>query len=300
VLGAVGVALLGGLVAHLGVEPVTTALVRAAPAALVVLALEGLILLCDAAALRALHAPDPPPWRAIGRATLVGYPIASLAPAGRAFAEGVRATMLAPSSGQARAATAAGRVQGVVLLSAGVASLAGAIGAAARAWPAAATGAMLANAALTFGLGFGVLAGGRHLKLGARLGRLFGRAGAVGAEVDALWGDAPLVPWRALAFLVAGRAVVVLEVGVVLAALGVTDPLAALAATGVLLVGTSVGDLVPAQAGVTEVHFALAASALGLAAGDAVVVPMLVRLAQLGWSALGFIAPLWWRPEVST
>jgi hypothetical protein len=277
-----------------GVEAVLGALQRAAPALAVVLVLEGLVILCDAASLRQLYAAPRPAWSRIVRATLVGYPVASLAPAGRTIAEGLKAALLTPGNGGARAALAAGRIQGIVLLSASVASIAAA-GPAFLAFDSGLAGwAIAGNAALTGALGFGVLAAGRHLGVGGFLGRRWARASTLGPEVDALWRAEPLVPATALALQVLGRALVMGELGVVLAALGPTSLPQIVLASGVFLVGTSVGDLVPAQVGVTEAHFVLTSSILAIPASDAVVLPMFLRASQLAWSTVGMTLPLLW------
>jgi hypothetical protein len=85
----------------------------------------------------------------------------------------------------------------------------------------------------------------------------------------------------------------------VLAMSGSTSLGRSLLAQGINLVGTSLGDLVPGQLGVTDGAFALSASALGITAADAIAISVLAHFVQMCWVFVGSLIPLAWKPAAA-
>lgn len=291
-LAVIGLALIGVLLAQAGVAEVGHAVKIALPSLVLVLIAEAGIIVLDALALERLYrAPRPGFWEFL-RITIAGYPLAALAPAGRTVAEGVKAAVLARRTSPAQATVAAARMQAVLLLANALASVP-AIGVAFVAEDATIVAwAVLINVVVMSSLGFGILLAGRGLGVGALLGKRWGKAKTVGPEVDALWRSEPFIPWSAFFIECGARLLSLFQLAALLAAFGEIDLHRVLLAQGLFAVGTSVGDLLPAQLGATEANFVFAASAIGLSSGQAFAIPMLIRAAQLSWAAVGLILPL--------
>jgi hypothetical protein len=232
------------------------------------------------------------------RATLIGSTVAGLLPAGRAVAEGVKASLLSPYSGGARATVAALRSQTALLLSNGLMSLVALVAAitAASAAPIVAW-AMGGNAGLMFVIAFGVLLAGRGMGLGGFIGKRWRRAERLGPEVDQVWRAEPLIPAGAVFTQLVARTVTVVQLAVLIGAFhaaAATDLEVVLLSEGLLLVGGTIGDLLPAQLGATDANFMLSSAVLGLGASEALAIPLLLRVARLGWAGVGALVPTFW------
>lgn len=300
---ACGIAAVALILRGIGLTLVGQALAGAARYVPLVLLLEAAIVVCSLRALRSLYgtaAAAVPPWQLV-RAGLIGYAVAGLVPAGRAFGEATRASLLARWVGAARASAAAARLQAVALIANGLISIPAAVAATCAVGWSWLPLAIAINAGVTLALGTALLCLARRSRVGAWLARRFRRAHLFGVELDACLAREPALPARAIAWELAGRTVQVVQQLVLLACVGGALGLrAALCAEGIHLVGAAVGDLVPAQLGATEGNFTLAAGALGLSAASAVSIALLAHVAQLAWVAVGALAPLFGRPVSQT
>ena len=303
--GLVGLLAVALLVRHTGVDAVARALARGAHLLPFILLGEIAILACTLCALRTLYgdARRAVPLSAWVRSGLIGYAVMGLVPAGRTAAEAMRAALLARYVGAARAAAAATRLQGVALIGNAAISLPAAWAAYHLLGPSLVPGAIVANGALVFVLGGAILLAGRRLGFGAFLGRRSTRAQAFGQAFDDHLRGEPLLPARAIGWEALSRCVQVSQCALLLSAVGgVVGIGQALRAEGVLLVGGALGDLVPAQLGVTEATYTLSSKALLLSASDAMAIALLAHLAQLFWVAVGSLVPLVWpaAPDAAT
>src|SRR5579883_3146315 len=121
---AVGVALLGWLVARAGVAAFAAALARMPAAMLLVVVLEGARIVVETWGTRASLGPSRAPRGAVLRAQLVGYAVCYVAPLGRAVAEACKAWLLSARVPRGRAVGAALVNQGAALVAVGLASAA--------------------------------------------------------------------------------------------------------------------------------------------------------------------------------
>lgn len=287
------------VVRGIGLSIVQHAVREAAPYLPVLIVLELGVLLCSLRGLRTLYgeAAEQLPTSVLIRAGLIGYAVNGLLPAGRAVAEATRASLVAGWVGAGRAAAAAGRMQAVALLVNAIVSVPAALAllwAIGPRWYVLAVGA---NGLVTFVLGMAMLLAGKRYRIGAWLGRHVKRASDFGADLDRHLEQEPLVPWRAVGWELCGRLIQVVQNGLLVAAVGgAIGIIPAFSSEGIHLVGASVGDLIPAQLGVMEGNFTLAAHALGLAAAAAVSIALLAHLTQLVWVVVGALVPMAWRP----
>lgn len=283
----------------LGLDAVGRAVAQCAPYLPLVVALEACVLACSTMSLRALYrdaARDIPKQQFV-RATLVGYAVQGLVPAGRAAAEATRASLLSRWIGGGRAGAAATRMQAVVLIANGLVSIPAATAAALTGYTRWLAFAIAINAGVTLALGSTLLIVSQRAHIGAWLGRHIKRVRTFGADLDAALEREPRLPVRAIAWELSGRVVQVGQHALLIACVGgVVGIVPALCAEGIHLVGAAVGDLVPAQLGATEGNFTLAAGALGLTRASAVSIALIAHLAQLVWVVVGSLVPLVWRP----
>ncbi|MFO0724763.1 MAG: hypothetical protein U1E65_13360 [Myxococcota bacterium] len=294
VMAALGLLLIGLLLANAGVDDVVRAVEKAAPSMGLVLLFEAGIIFLDGWALMLLYPTPRPTLGEFVRVTLAGYPLAALAPAGRTVAEGVKAAILARRMGSAEATVAAARIQAVLLLSNALASVPAAVIAFMTLDSKIPGWAALGNAVLMASIGLGVVLAGRGLNLGTLLGRRWGKAKTLGPEVDAVFRQKPLLPLAPLLVELLARALAAAEIAALLSAFGAVEVPRVLLSQGLFMVGTSLGDLLPAQLGATEANFVFVRDAIGLSAGEAIAIPLLLRAAQLTWAAIGLVVPLFW------
>lgn len=300
-LGLLGVAI---LVHRASSSSVLAALSAAAIYFPIVVILEGGMLACEAAALWWLYGEARHKLRVadLARAAVVGYPMMVLLPVGRAAAEAMRAGLLTPNAGGARAAAAATRMQGVLLLANALISVPCALAALALLGPSILPAAIAFNAVGVLVLGLSVLYGGRRAGLGAWLGRLSKRIGHSGTEFDEYLREGPAIPLRAVLGAFASRLLQLGQYMVLLVAVGGQFGLIrGLSTQGIHLVGSAIGDLIPGQLGVTEATYSLWSGALSLDAAAALAIALLAHLSQVSWAAIGSVAALIWpAPPVAT
>src|SRR5262249_19672206 len=104
----------------------------------------------------------------------------------------------------------------------------------------------------------------------------------------------PTFPLSALGWLVLGRLSQVLLIAVLAHAVGAAFSVACpFIAQAVLLIGATVGDVIPGQIGAFEAAFSVSAAAMGLTRSNAVAVALLIHLVQAAWVVVGFgaVAP---------
>ncbi|MGK3981455.1 lysylphosphatidylglycerol synthase domain-containing protein [Sorangium sp. So ce136] len=296
-LGAFGLAALAALIRHVGAAEMLEAVTRAAPFLPILVALEAARVGCETLATGALCPRRSVPPAELLRIHVVSYPVMALMPAGRAAGEAVKAALLSPYVGAPRAAAIATANQSLALLSAAPLSLLAAL----AIWhigggvSALALG-VLAHAALLVASGLGVAFAARQRAAFAWLARRFASAGHAAAAFQEAVRERPPVPARPFAACVAGRAIQAAQYAVLLAAVGAASgPVRALAAYGVGAVGTALGDLIPGQVGATDGAFTLAAPLLGLTAGSAIAISVLVHLLQAAFALAGIATTLAWR-----
>jgi hypothetical protein len=292
--GVVGVTCVALIVRGIGTHSLARVLVGAAALFPAVLALEGAQVACTTLAMRSLYGPEVPRAQLL-RAGIIGYAVMGLFPAGRAVAEVARASLLTRWVGAARATAAAARIQVAALfanaLISAIAAAAVALKAPAPAWlPIAIAG----NAAAALAIGASLSLAARR-RPGAWLGRVVPKARGFGANLDGVLEAERGLPATAMAWEFAGRLCQVAQNAVLLACVGGAPGLgSALTSEGIHLVGAAVGDLIPGQLGVTEGHYTLAASALGLPVAGAVAIALLAHFSQLTFVLAGSLVSAAW------
>jgi hypothetical protein len=296
-------ALLGaGVVAfviyHSGPGEVWAALVRAPLLFPIVVLLEAVLVGTETWCTYLLYGKEKQkvPFREVIRTTLFCYSLIAVLPFGRAAGEAARAAMLSKYVGIPRAAATATQVQGFTLLGNAVLSIPCLIAAWILVGPGWLVVAIIGNFIVTGALGGGVLLAARHTKLGTRIARFFPGGGEWGPEVDThLRGELKILP--PLGAVMLSRAALTAQRGVLLLAVGgISGVLHSLVSAGIYMVSGAIGDAIPAQVGVTEAGYAVAAQVLALTKGDAVAMALLAHIAQLVWVAIGFLAPLVFGP----
>jgi hypothetical protein len=145
-------------------------------------------------------------------------------------------------------------------------------------------------------VGVGLRAVLRARRIGGWLGRKFVRIAGVTKAVQVVARGAPILAPKPIAALLAGRVLQAVEYGVLLVAVGVQDVTvgAALVAQGITFVGTAVGMVVPGQIGALEGAFSLWAGTLGANPAQALAIPLLARVVQLFWVAVGSVVGMVW------
>jgi hypothetical protein len=299
-LAAAGLGALVYVVIRVGPGALLATMARAAPYLPLLVALEIARIGTEAFATAELLAGSEGrvPFAAALRAQVATYPIMYLAPAGRAAAETLKATLLARRVGAARATAAATSLQALVFLAIGAVS-ACATGAALHVTGASGTAAAIGtHAAVSAGMGLAILVVSRRRSLGRLLSR-FQRVRALAtAYQDAVRGQA-LLPRSAVLVLLLGRLLQVAQCGVLLVAVGgpASAPLA-LVATGIQFVASSAGDVVPMQIGAAEGAFALVSPTLAITEADGAAIAMLARSVQMIVALFTGLAALVWRDRL--
>ncbi len=292
VLGLGGIAVLAHRAQWSAMAAVLSA---AAPYFPFVVLLEGGMLACESAALWLLYGPDRHRLRPLdmARAAVIGYQIMFLLPMGRAAAEAMRAGLLTERTSGARAAAAAARMQGVLLLANACVSVPCALAALALLGPSLLPAAVAGNAVLVSILGTSLLYGARRAGIGKWLGRKSSLIGHSGHQFDQHLGEGTLVPPAALLLAFAGRLFQTAEYTLLLVAVGANlDVVAGFVSEAIHLVGAALGDLIPGQLGATETAYTVWAKALALSSSSALAIPILGHLSQMCWVLIGSLVAL--------
>jgi hypothetical protein len=298
----VGVGALGAMIHQVGPAKLGALLAGAVGWLPLLLALEAVRIAADAASTYFLYRRwgSGLPLREILRVQLVAYPVSILAPASRTAAEAMKAQALARLTTGARAAAVATMNQSFALYGGAlitVPCLAASL---------AMTGASVLSLGLALQLVLSAAAGvglqfvARGRAVGGWLGRRFARVAMAAEQFQTALSEHAPVSALPLSCAVVNRTAQVLQYTIlVLAMSGSTSLGRSLLAQGINLVGTSLGDLVPGQLGVTDGAFALSASALGITAADAIAISVLAHFVQMCWVFVGSLIPLAWKPAAA-
>lgn len=293
----VSLSLFVAVVRYAGIGPMGQALLRVAAWLPLLMLLELAIIAFNALALRSLYraagadAPSRPFWRAV----YLGNTFAVVLPAGRLMTETWKAVRLARYvTGPVSAAGAVGCQAAVLIGNAVIAalSLAGVALRCGMTWP------TLAVALFSVGM---IGMGGSVFLLGrARLGRWLGARMAMvqghGPAFDEAFLKSSRVLGTAAFFESCARLCQLTQVALLLYAGGhAMGVIGTLATYGLLLVGSALGDMLPAQLGATDAMLTMAGSHVGLAAAQALAMTTCLHGAQIGGALLGaavaFIIP---------
>jgi hypothetical protein len=302
-LGVAGVAAIVLLVRRSGAEQLWATLVAAAPWLPLVIALEAGRMACDALALRAGH-PElgrRVPLAALARGHLVGAALGAVLPAGRVVNEAMKGRALAPYVGGAAATAMVASNQAWMLIAGGLWSLPCAMAALVLTGPGLLSASLAAHAVGACLLGAGMRAASGSRRVGGWVGKRIQRLGDAAQRFGGIAREAPIFSARPIAAFCAGRALQAVEFGVLLLAVGVpvVGAAQALLGQGILIVAAAVGLFVPGQLGAHEGAFSFWAADLGADAAMALAVPLLARVAQIFWVAVGAaVAVVWPLPRV--
>lgn len=294
-LGVAGIALLVGIVLHVGVDAILTTLRPAIKWLPVLCVLELGRMACETLsswlAYGSLARRIPLPT--LFRAHVIGQSLGGLAPAPRVVNEAIKIGLLAPHVG-AEAATSVGFInQAATLIAVGLFSIP--CGAAILALGGASVwfwaSALHAVVLVANGLGLRAItradAPGRWLV--KKFPRLAPRADAFRAHTSetGLWAAGPT------SALMLGRLVQVGQFAVGAHAVGIdAGVLGAMATQGVNLIAAAVGVLVPGGFGTTDGAFTLAANLLGTTIARATSLALLMRCMQFAWVPIGSVLAL--------
>lgn len=250
------------------------------------------------------HARRAVPISAFVRAMLSGFVTSLLFPLGRAGAEVVRASVLAPYVGTPRASAASAAFQipamyGIGIL--GVAILGAAFFSLGALNPL--TLAVLVHCLVCLGFATLMLVMTRNVAVGNTLLRRFPRL-TEGAKAFDKAIKSPSEDYLVgTGYCVLARVSELSQYAVVLLALSVPlSPVKALLANGIHVVGSTAGEFIPGQIGTVESSYLYFAPALGLAdsSARAVSIALLVRVAQYTEAAVAFVMlQLWPEPAPS-
>lgn len=250
--------------------------------AALLVALEGLRIVCESQATRALYGAS---LRVSTRRLLyvhaVSHAIATAMPAGRLAAEASKAVMFTADVGATRVAQVAASMQTLGLLSSAVLALPCAL----AAWGLGATplaAALAVQGAALLALAAVLIAALRHESVRAWCQRRM-------PGWEAARGGDDRVAVGALGWMILQRSLPIAQLGLLLSLLGAWDPLRALGLGGAAMVGSTVGDAVPGQLGVLGGALALAAPGLGLRPASALAMAVAIHAAQFVWVAFGAV-----------
>lgn len=287
-LAVVALVIVAYLVRDTGPRRVAEVIERAARWLPLIIALEMVQLGCDVVALRTIlreHASKIPAATWL-RTTAVSYAMMILVPAGRAAGEVARAAMFSRFVGTPRAATTSTALQAGYLAANGIVSLMAWAVVSTRFGPRETLALLLAgNFVFQAIVASGLLAILRDARMGRWLGRIRRRLMPHAAESPPLDPvERRRIPWRACLVSTFGRTMQILQYGVILHAVGGAFSLSnAVVAHGVHLVGATLGDMLPNQAGVTDGAYRAFAVELGFSGepARALSIALVVRIAQL-------------------
>lgn len=250
------------------------------------------------------HARRAVPTTAFVRAMLSAFVTSLLFPLGRAGAEVVRTSVLAPYVGAPRASAASAAFQIPAMYGLGILGVA-ISGAAFFSLGALSplTLAVLLHCLVSLGFATLMLIMTHNVALGSTLLRRFPRFAESARTFDQAI-KSPREDYVAgTGYCVLARVSELLQYIVVLVALSVPLSLVkALLANGIHVVGSTAGEFIPGQIGTVEGSYLYFASALGLAElpARAVSIALLVRVAQYTEAALAFVLlQVWPEPRPS-
>lgn len=296
----VGVAAVVLLVRHVGARALLELLRQALPWMPLLIGLEALRIVAEAVGTRAV-ARLVMPERLTGWAWLRMHLVANatlvVLPAGRAVCESVKFVSLSASTGPGRAAAIVVVQQAMTLLAMGAISIPCAL---------AAYGLQARLLALAIGIhGLSAVGAAFLLVLSARHAKLprFASAWLMPSTLGTFRETMLALPWISPVGLLGkllNRVLQAAQYAVCMVAVaGDTTAARALLADGASLVGSALGELIPAQVGAVDGALAYAAPQLGLTVAMAIAVATLARLSNLFWSAVGALTPMLRAPRRS-
>ena len=289
-LGIAGLALIVGIVHHVGLDSILATLRPALKWVPVLCALELGRMACETLASWLAYGSlaSRIPGATLFRAHVIGQSLGGLAPAPRVVNEAIKIGFLAPYVG-AEAATSVGFInQAATLIAVGLFSIP--CGAAILALGGASIWfwASALHAVVLVSNGLGLRAITRADSVGrwlvGKFPKLADRADAFRAHTSetGLWAAGPT------SALMLGRLVQVAQFAVAAHAVGIdAGVLNAMAAQGVNLIAAAVGVLVPGGFGTTDGAFTLAANLLGTTVARATSLALLMRCMQFAWVPIG-------------
>lgn len=297
-LGVGGLALLGAIVRHIGVELLIQTLWPALPWVVALAAIELVRIACAtmASVLAFGSLAQRIPLGPMFRAHLLGQSLSAFAPAPTVWSETIKATLVAPFVGAGPAAAVGFVNQAATLMSNGLFTLPCALailalqGASPWFW------ACVIHTVVLFASGLAVQAGARAPGLGGwlikRFPRFEERAKAFSEHSRGI-GVGARGP---TAMLFVSRCLQMAQYGIAAHAVGIhVGALHVVASEGVHLVAMAVGVLVPGGLGTTEGAFSLAADLLNTTAARATATALLMRCTQLVWVLIGSSVALFTR-----
>ncbi len=270
----------------------------AAPWLPLVLALEGLRILLETSATRALYgdAARNIPRALLLRAHLVGYAMTIALPAGRTMAEGYKAAALVSRTSPALSAAVATANQSLALFAVAALALPCALASYLNTGFSALTMATLVHLAMVGSTGTVMQLASRNARLSAFFSRISPSFAAKAKTYREACNVHGFLPLRPFAFHVASRAIQVAGLGLLLYTVSTHLRLGEmLMGQSLTFVGGAAGDLIPFQLGATDGAWALGAPRLHLSVADAVGVALLAHGVQVAWSAVGALVPVLWR-----
>jgi hypothetical protein len=288
VLSVLGVSLCVGLVMHVGAEALAEGAAVVLPWLPALLLLE--VLRAGAELVSTLvvlgEGRDIVSRRRLITAQLLSSVLNTVMPAGRATGEGVKAAMLAPALGLGRALAIGAAGQAIALVANALFATVGAFAALTLPQRPVVVSALFIYALVTS-------AGALFMALAARTGSAgrwvvrWPRVQASLRHFDEIVRRGPLVLASAVLAQAFSRVFQACQLALLLGLCGGVVSVASVAfAQALQLVGAAAGDLVPAQVGMTDGAFVLAASGMGLTSSEALLVSLSLHAVQLGGAAL--------------
>lgn len=296
-LGVVGLGLVAWLVHDKGVDALSAVLVPALAWLPLAAAFEVGRVGMDAWSSRQTlgrRGAEVPLW-ALFLSHLVAFAVMGVAPAGRATAEAVKASLLSRWIGGPTAAALGTANQANVLLSSGTFTIVSAGAAYAVTGWSVLTILLIVHVLVMNASGLAIRAAARWASFGAWIGRRFPRVAAHTETFLDASRETALVPAAPVLSMMFGRLLQTGHFFVLTVAVGIdADALKALAVHGVYLVIAALGVLVPGQVGASEGGFELAAEALGTTGTRALSIALLSHAVQFGVSGVGFLVLALW------
>ncbi len=229
-------------------------------------------------------------------AHLVAFAVMGVAPAGRATAEAVKASLLARWTGGGSAAALGTANQANTLISSGTFSIACLAAAWVTSGASLLTWALLAHVLTLNVCGLAIRAAARYERVGAALTKRFPKLAPHVEAFHATSRATSLFPPGPVLTMMLGRTLQTAHFAVLAAAVGAQPGVVeALALHGVYLVVAAIGVMIPGQLGASEGAFALAAGTLHATVAQATAIALLAHVVQLVLVVTGFVVLALWR-----
>ena len=227
------------------------------------------------------------------RMHLVANSALVMLPAGRAICEGVKIAAMSKAYGAPRAAGYVVMQHSMTLLALSLISIPCAAASYLASGPSMLTIAIAAHCALCLIGTIAVQIAARRAVVPKFAKKWFVHSDGALLEFRDTARSLPFVSIGALLGKLGNRVLQAAQFGVILYAVGAgTSTERAFLADGVNLVGSALGELLPAQIGAMDGTFAVASHALMISTAAAMAIANLARIVQLGWSAVGALLPV--------